>query len=124
MRTIFPLILIFLPPTFIRFRNPSRCSRYEQKFGGEGKDSNLRVVLPTAASKLAAALANGDLSACGTTDYKKLSTLVALSRDVLFLHRVDADDREQFAEVVAELDEQSHEDMLPEQKRERKSQGV
>jgi hypothetical protein len=29
---------------------------------GEGRDSNPRVVLPTAASKPAAALANGDLS--------------------------------------------------------------
>jgi len=32
-------------------------------FGGEGKDLNLRVGLATTASKLTAALANGDLSA-------------------------------------------------------------
>jgi hypothetical protein len=30
--------------------------------GGEGRDSNPRVVLPTTAGKPAAALANGDLS--------------------------------------------------------------
>jgi hypothetical protein len=30
--------------------------------GGEGRDSNPRVVLPTAVKKLTAALANGDLS--------------------------------------------------------------
>jgi hypothetical protein len=33
-----------------------------QEVGGEGKDSNLRVARTTAASKLAAALANSDLS--------------------------------------------------------------
>jgi hypothetical protein len=34
----------------------------KQEIGGEGKDLNLRVVLPTATSKLVTALANGDLS--------------------------------------------------------------
>lgn len=33
-----------------------------------GKDSNLRMVLPTTASKLAAALANGDLSVIVESD--------------------------------------------------------
>jgi hypothetical protein len=33
-----------------------------EKFGGEGRDSNPRMVLPTATNKPAAALANGDLS--------------------------------------------------------------
>jgi hypothetical protein len=33
-----------------------------RKIGGEGKDSNLRVAFTTTASKLTAALANGDLS--------------------------------------------------------------
>jgi dsRNA-specific ribonuclease len=34
----------------------------EEEVGGEGKDSNLRMAFATAASKLAAALANSDLS--------------------------------------------------------------
>ena len=34
--------------------------------GGEGRDSNPRVVLPTAAGKPAAALTNGDLSRIGS----------------------------------------------------------
>jgi hypothetical protein len=39
-----------------------RKNRYFEKFGGEGRDSNPRMVLPTATNKPAAALANGDLS--------------------------------------------------------------
>jgi hypothetical protein len=34
----------------------------DQRIGGEGKDSNLRVELPTATNVPAAALPNGDLS--------------------------------------------------------------
>ena len=37
-------------------------SRFLRKNGGEGRDSNPRVGLATAVKKLAAALANGDLS--------------------------------------------------------------
>jgi len=39
-----------------------RCYRNFENIGGEGRDLNPRVVLPTATNKPAAALANGDLS--------------------------------------------------------------
>jgi len=47
-------------------RSPNRCPSWipagRKENGGEGRDSNPRVVLTTAAGKPAAALANGDLS--------------------------------------------------------------
>jgi hypothetical protein len=42
------------------FRPSCHC----EEIGGEGKDSNLRMVFTTTASKPTAALANSDLSVC------------------------------------------------------------
>ena len=66
--------------------------------GGEGRDSNPRVALSTAASKPAAALANGDLSTSST----RYNTAWRSLRNIRVACRVDPHDRKEFAEVITE----------------------
>jgi hypothetical protein len=62
------VILLYLPETppiwdFVeRYELQLVYLNGRTDIGGEGRDSNPRVVLPTATGKPAAALANGDLS--------------------------------------------------------------
>jgi len=51
----------FISPSYFATDKRPRDRNFKN-IGGEGRDSNPRVVLPTTTNKPAAALANGDLS--------------------------------------------------------------
>src|SRR5262249_405197 len=80
----------------------------------------------TAASRAAAALANGDLSACRRrrNALHPASLLNALIRYVLLPNRIDAYESHQFAQVIAKLQQKSHETMVSESECKGQSQCV
>ena len=74
------------------------------------------MVLPTVAGKLAVALANGDLSKFNSIYFFSVwNEIPLLVSDVLIFDRVDTREREQFAEMIEKLNQESHEAMKSQQ---------
>src|ERR1022692_2185180 len=103
------------------YRGPAAFGGRHGNIGGEGRDSNPRVVLPTTAGALAAALANGDLSThylnvflTSVIRQEAFGVRLRLVGDILFFYWINTREREQLAEVIKELDQQSHEAMKSE----------